>query len=173
MKRFFFFTWHLSASLKQKWGFWLWKKRKKSLEVMHCTGGSLSYISYHFQMTRSENGHGKWPFKSPLLTMFKLSVESNPGLFCFALLRPVIGPKDLHHLYLNQLDTKPRPITTWSLAFSRARRRLSVFASSYFWLIDLFAFLAIPLYLPLWLPWFYDTNVNHSKCGKLNLIWTG
>ena len=40
----------------------------------------------------------------------------------------------LRHI-LNQSDAKPKPITTWSHAFSRAWRRLRAFALSSHWLV--------------------------------------
>ena len=54
--------------------------------------------------------------------------------FGFALLRSVIGLKNPRH-FLNQSDAKPKPIPTWSPAFSRAWRRLRLFASSSHWFI--------------------------------------
>ena len=46
--------------------------------------------------------------------VFKLSVESIPEIQCFdvALLRYVIGLKNLCHPRLNQSDAKPTPIAT-------------------------------------------------------------
>ena len=62
--------------------------------------------------------------------------------FGFALLRSMIGLKNSRHL-LNQSDANPKPIATWSHAFSRAWRRLRAFASSSHWFIVLFTFLMI------------------------------
>ena len=45
----------------------------------------------------------------------------------------MIGLKYSRHL-LNQSDAKPKPIATWSHAFSRAWRRSRVFATSSHWL---------------------------------------
>ena len=62
--------------------------------------------------------------------------------FGFALLRSLIGLKNSRHL-LNQSDAKPKPIATWSHAFSRAWRRLRVFAASSQWFIVLFSSVVI------------------------------
>ena len=63
----------------------------------------------------------------------------------FALLRSVIGLENLRHP-LNQSDAKVKPITTWSLAFSRARGRLPVFTLSSHWLPLKFYFVLIGRY---------------------------
>ena len=44
---------------------------------------------------------------------------------------------------IDQLDAKPKPITTWSHAFSRAWRRLCAFVLSSRWFILLFTFLLV------------------------------
>ena len=76
--------------------------------------------------------------------------------FGFALLSSVIGLKNSRHL-LNQSDANPKPIATWSHAFSRALRHLRVFASSSHWFVLLFRlWLAILL---LWF-WFLFTILN-------------
>ena len=62
--------------------------------------------------------------------------------FGFTLLRSMIGLKNSRHL-LSQSDVKPKLIATWSHAFSRAWRRLRVFASSSHWFIALFTFVVI------------------------------
>ena len=56
----------------------------------------------------------------------------------------MIGLKNSRHL-LNQSDAKPKPIATWSHAFSRAWRRLRVFAlsSHRFIVLLLFSFVVI------------------------------
>ena len=55
----------------------------------------------------------------------------------FALLRSVIGLEISCHFF-NQSDAKLKPIVPWSLAFSRALRRLLVFALSSHWLLGIF-----------------------------------
>ena len=66
---------------------------------------------------------------------FQLSAESNAELLWSNF---TIHSYDwfeiLRHL-LNQRDAKPKPIVTWSHAFSRAWRRLRAFASSSHWFI--------------------------------------
>ena len=54
----------------------------------------------------------------------------------------MIGLKNPRHI-LNQSDAKPKPITTWSHAFSRAWRWSRVFAMSSHWFIALFTFVVI------------------------------
>ena len=44
----------------------------------------------------------------------------------FAFFRFMIGPENLHH-FLNQSDSKLKPIATWSPAFSRASGSVLVF----------------------------------------------
>ena len=62
----------------------------------------------------------------------------------FALLRSVIGPKN-SRLFLNQLDTKLKPIRTWSPAFSRAL--FSYFSSErsfpFSWLADVISMVLV------------------------------
>ena len=60
----------------------------------------------------------------------------------FVLLRSVIGLENSRH-FLNQSDAKLKPIATWSLAFSRAYRRLLIFALSSDWLLGIFPFVLI------------------------------
>ena len=60
----------------------------------------------------------------------------------FALLRPVIGPENSWHP-LNQSNAKPKTITTWSPAFSRALGSLLVFTLSSHWLLVTFSFALI------------------------------
>ena len=55
----------------------------------------------------------------------------------FTLLRSVIGLEISRHFF-DQSDAKLKPIATWSLAFSRALRRLLVFALSSHWLLGIF-----------------------------------
>ena len=65
-------------------------------------------------------------------------------LYCFgfALLRCVIGPENSCH-NLNQSNVKLKPNTTWSLAFSRALRKLAVSTLSSHWLIIMVTFFLI------------------------------
>ena len=65
-------------------------------------------------------------------------------LYCFgfALLRCVIGPENSRH-NLNQSNVKLKPNMTWSLAFSRALRRLAVSNLSSHWLIIMATFFLI------------------------------
>ena len=65
--------------------------------------------------------------------------------FGFTLQRSVIGLKNSRPL-LNHSDAEPKPISTWSCSFSRAWRRLRVFALSSHWLILLFTFVVIRHY---------------------------
>ena len=60
--------------------------------------------------------------------------------FGFALLRPVIGPKNSRH-FLHQSDAKLKPITTRPPAFSRALECLDVFILSCHRLLEVFSFL--------------------------------
>ena len=55
-----------------------------------------------------------------------VNVESNHYRFVNALLRSVIGPENSHHSF-NQSDSKLKPITTGSPAFSRVSGCLVVF----------------------------------------------
>ena len=73
---------------------------------------------------------------------FQLSAKIIRNCFDFVLLRSMIGLKNSRHL-LSQSDEKPKPIATWPHVFSRAWRRLSVFASSSHWFVLLFAFVVI------------------------------
>ena len=70
-----------------------------------------------------------------MLVMFSSLFESNPALLWFCFIRSVIGLKISRHLH-NQSDAKPNPIAIWSRTFSRAWRRLSVFAMNPHWFID-------------------------------------
>ena len=54
----------------------------------------------------------------------------------------MIGPENSHHS-LNQSETKLKPITTWSPAFSRALGSSIVFVLSSHWLFKAFHFLLI------------------------------
>lgn len=74
--------------------------------------------------------------------------------FAFALLRFVIGLENSHY-FLNQSESNwLKPITTWSLAFSRASDSFLVFNLIFHWLIVIFSFLwlafQIALVLVLW-----------------------
>ena len=60
----------------------------------------------------------------------------------FTFLHPVIGPKNSRY-HLNQSDAKLKPITTWSLAFSRASGTLPVFTLSSHWLMMMLTFVLI------------------------------
>ena len=62
--------------------------------------------------------------------------------FGFALLRYVIAPGNSRH-NLNQSNVKLKPTTTWSLAFSRALRRLPVSTLCSHWLIIMVTFFLI------------------------------
>ena len=66
----------------------------------------------------------------------RLRATRNGLLFGFTLLPLVIGYKISRH-FVNQLEVKPKPIMTCSHAFSRAWRRLHVFAVTCDWLIVL------------------------------------
>ena len=76
--------------------------------------------------------------------------------FGFALLRYVIGPENWCH-FLSQSDFKPKPITTWSPAFSRALGCLIVFTLSSHWLWRVFSFLLIGCWF-----WIYDTQLKSA-----------
>ena len=79
----------------------------------------------------------------PLAAKGPLSVQSNLlNCFGFALLRSVIGQQNSLHFF-NQWESKLKPILTWSDAFSRAWRRLHVFASNSDWSIALFTCVVI------------------------------
>ena len=60
----------------------------------------------------------------------------------FALLRSVIGKQNSRH-FLNQWESKLKPIVFSPHAFSRAWRQLHVFASNSDWLVVLFTSVAI------------------------------
>ena len=76
---------------------------------------------------------------------FQFIVESNMrlfwSLFCFGLLRSEWFEKIA--AFPNQSDAKLKPIATWSHAFSRAWRRLRVFALSFDWFLVLFSSVVI------------------------------
>ena len=72
----------------------------------------------------------------------QLARRSLSSCFGFALLRFVIGEKISRH-FLNQSEVKPKPIVSCLHAFSRAWRRLHVFATSSDWFIGLSASLVI------------------------------
>lgn len=82
---------------------------------------------------------------SPIFwSQFKFNVEGNPGFlwFCFILLgdwSSKLGP------FLNQSDTKLKPIASWSVAFSRAWISLRVFTLSFHCLLLIFSFHLIGL----------------------------
>ena len=61
----------------------------------------------------------------------------NRNCFGFAFFRLVIGP-EYYHYFLNQSDSKLKPIATWSPAFSRALGSLLVFTLSSHWLLKYF-----------------------------------
>ena len=85
-------------------------------------------------------------------------------LYCFgfALLRCVIGPENSCH-NLNQSNVKLKPNTTWSLAFSRALRRLAVCWLDEFSLANNHGNLFSDW--KLWLPWFwfFDTELRSAR----------
>ena len=60
----------------------------------------------------------------------------------FSLLRFAIVPENSCHS-LNQSDAKPKPVMTWSTAFSRALDSLIVYISNSHWLLKVFPFLLI------------------------------
>ena len=55
---------------------------------------------------------------------------------CFGFLRYTIGLKNVRHFFI-QLEAKQKPIVTHAHAFSRAKRQLHVFTSSFDWFIRL------------------------------------
>ena len=57
-------------------------------------------------------------------------------------IRSVIGPENSHHS-LNLKNATLKPITSWSLAFSRALGSSFVFSLSSHWLVKVFSFLLI------------------------------
>ena len=61
---------------------------------------------------------------------------------------------------LNQSDAKPKQITTWSPAFSRALDSLVVFTPSSHWLLMFFSFLLIRF-----CDYFGHSIEKHSICG--------
>ena len=82
--------------------------------------------------------------------------------FGFALLRCLIGPENSRH-NLNQSNVKLKPNTTWSLAFSRALRRLAVCWLDEFSLANNHGNLFSDW--KLWLPWFwfFDTELRSAR----------
>ena len=62
----------------------------------------------------------------------------NRNCFGFAFFRLVIGPEDFHY-FLNQSDSKLKPIATWSPAFSRALGSLLVFTLSSHWFLKYYS----------------------------------
>ena len=80
--------------------------------------------------------------------------------FGFASLRCVIGPKNSCH-NLNQSNVKLKPNTTWSLAFSRALRRLPVSTLCSHWLIIMVTFFLIGSCHHNWI-WFFDTQLKSA-----------
>ena len=85
-----------------------------------------------------------WPFFYISFVRAVSNWVSKVMLYCFgfALLRCVIGPENSRH-NLNQSKVKLKPNTTWSLAFSRALRRLTVSNLSSHWLIIMATFFLI------------------------------
>ena len=78
-----------------------------------------------------------------LYSIFWLGVESNPGFpLGFTLRRNLIGLEISCHS-LSQSHSKLKPVTTRSLAFSRASGSLLAFTLSFDWLIVTFSFLLI------------------------------
>ena len=82
----------------------------------------------------------------------------NRNCFGFAFFRLVIGPEDFHY-FLNQSDSKLKPIATWSPAFSRALGSLLLFTWSSHWLLKYL--LSSDWWLSLLWFWFYDTQFEH------------
>ena len=81
--------------------------------------------------------------------------------FGFALLCCVIGPENSRH-NLNQSNVKLKPIITWSLAFSRALRRLPVSTLCSHWLIITITFFSDWQLSSLWI-WFFDTQLKSAR----------
>ena len=77
--------------------------------------------------------------------------------FCFTTLYDWFKKNSRNQL--NQSDSTPNAIATWSYAFSRAWRRLRVFASSSHWLVLLLSFVVIGHCKMLWVC-FYDTQLK-------------
>ena len=77
--------------------------------------------------------------------------------FGFASLRCVIGPENSCH-NLNQSNVKLKPNTTWSLAFSRALRRLPVSTLCSHWLIIMVTFFLMGSCHHNWI-WFFNTQL--------------
>ena len=84
--------------------------------------------------------NGRWPMV--LRAIFNRVSTVIRDCFGFASLRSVIGSKNSRHS-LSQSDAKPKPITTWSIAFSRASGRLHVFTLSSHWFLLIFIFVLI------------------------------
>ena len=83
-----------------------------------------------------------------------------PDCIGFASLRFIIGLENSRHP-LSQSDTKLKPMmTTWSLAFSRAKRRLRAFTLSSHWLFVIFTFVLISSVITLVLV--YDTQLKSA-----------
>ena len=74
--------------------------------------------------------------------IFHLVLKPIQDCSVFASLRVVIGPSNSHHPF-NQSDAKPKPIKTWSPAFSRALGIWVSFTLSSHWLSRVFFFLLI------------------------------
>ena len=92
--------------------------------------------------------------------------------FGFALLRSLIGSKNLRH-FLNQSDAKLKPIVTWSRAFSRAWRRLHVFALSSDWFLVLFRLLWLTRVITLVLVLLHSLKNRSIGSNSLQIhIWT-
>ena len=81
--------------------------------------------------------------------------------FGFALLRYVIGPGNSRH-NLNQSNVKLKPTTTWSLAFSRALRRLPVFYSVFSLANNHDKLFSDWQLSSLWI-WFFDTQLKSAR----------
>ena len=95
--------------------------------------------------------------------------------FCFTSLCDWL--EKLRH-FLNQSEVKPKPLVTCSPAFSRALRRLQVFATSSDWFITLFAPVLIGqndlYYNPLRF-WFDDTQLKTAPSfgvASQTLLWS-
>ena len=71
---------------------------------------------------------------------FQLSVESNSGLLWFCFTSFCDWSRNSPH-FLDQSDSKLKPIATWPLAFFRAPGSLLVFTRSSLWLLMIFSFL--------------------------------
>lgn len=71
-----------------------------------------------------------------------VSKESGISLFCFTLL---CGPDNLCRSLNQSNDAKLKPITTWSLAASRALDYLFCLTLSFSWCLKIISFLLIAL----------------------------